>query len=107
VGEYVLGPSSDPITIDFALEAKCYSPTTSVGVRDVARLISRIRHREFGVFVTTSHFAAQAYSEVRTDGHPIALICGQDIVDALRAHGFADASSVRAWLDARDSGRQP
>ncbi|MGC4938027.1 restriction endonuclease [Kribbella sp. DT2] len=104
VGEYVLGPSSDPITLDFALEAKCYSPTTPVGVRDVARLISRIRHREFGVFVTTSYIAAQAYSEVRGDGHPIALICGQDIVDALKAHGFTDASSVRGWLDARDNG---
>ncbi|MFD3406700.1 restriction endonuclease [Kribbella sp. NPDC058693] len=101
IGKYMLGPPSDPIAIDFALEAKCYSPDTSVGVRDVARLISRIRHREFGVFVTTSYFATQAYSEVRTDDHPIVLICGQDIVDALKAHGYTDASSVRAWLDAR------
>ncbi|ONI74445.1 restriction endonuclease [Kribbella sp. ALI-6-A] len=107
VGEYVLGPPSDPITIDFALEAKCYSPETSVGVRDVARLISRIRHREFGVFVTTSYFAAQAYSEVRADGHPIALICGQDIVDALKAHGYTDAASVRQWLDARATSVKP
>ncbi|WP_202868895.1 restriction endonuclease [Kribbella antibiotica] len=101
VGEYSLGPPSDRITIDFALEAKCYAPTTSVGVRDIARLISRIRHREFGVFVTTSYFGTQAYTEVRTDGHPIALICGQDIVDALKAHGHTNAASVRAWLAAK------
>ncbi|MFF0341887.1 restriction endonuclease [Kribbella sp. NPDC004875] len=107
VGEYTLGPRSDPITIDFALEAKCYGPGTQVGVRDVARLISRIRHREFGVFVTTSFFGPQAYSEVRADGHPIALICGQDIVDVLKAHGYADARSVRAWLDKQAVSAQP
>ncbi|TCC08631.1 restriction endonuclease [Kribbella soli] len=98
VGQYMIGPESDRIALDFALEAKCYSADTSVGVRDVARLISRIRHREFGVFVTTSHFATQAYSEVRVDGHPIVMICGQDIVDALKAHGYTDVARVRAWL---------
>ena len=70
-GEYVLGPAADPITIDFALEAKCYTDTNSVGVREVARLISRLRHRHFGVFVTTSHFNQQVYSEVRADQHPL------------------------------------
>ncbi|MEU8227670.1 restriction endonuclease [Kribbella sp. NPDC048915] len=99
VGKYMIGPKSDPIGLDFALEAKCYSADNSVGVRDVARLISRIRHREFGVFVTTSHFAPQAYTEVRADGHPIAMICGQDIVDALKAHGYSDVAAVRAWLE--------
>lgn len=71
IGEYVLGPAADPITIDFALEAKCYDNSTSVGVHEVARLISRLRHRHFGVFVTTSHFNQEVYSEVRSDGHPI------------------------------------
>lgn len=98
VGEYVLGPASDPITIDFALEAKCYAETNSVGVREVSRLISRLRHRHFGVFVATSHFNQQVYSEVRSDGHPIALISGRDIVDALRAAGHSDLPAVQAWL---------
>ncbi|MBW0128598.1 restriction endonuclease [Pseudonocardia oceani] len=98
VGEYVVGPASDPITIDFALEAKCYTETNSVGVREVARLISRLRHRHFGVFVTTSHFNQQVYSEVRADAHPIALISGRDIVEALRAAGHSDVPTVRAWL---------
>jgi hypothetical protein len=99
IGGYILGPPADPITIDFALEAKCYSPTTSVRVGDVSRLISRLRHRQFGVFVTTSYFHHQVYSEVREDQHPIALVCGRDIVDVLRAHGRGDLSSLRAWLD--------
>jgi hypothetical protein len=98
VGEYVVGPASDPIAIDFALEAKCYVDTNAVGVRDVARLISRLRHRHFGVFVTTSYFHQQVYSEVRSDGHPIALVSGRDIVDALRSAGHSDLPSVRAWL---------
>ncbi|WP_198145370.1 restriction endonuclease [Frankia sp. EAN1pec] len=98
IGDYILGPLSDPIAIDFALEAKCYTDTNSVGVRDVARLISRLRHRHFGVFITTSHFNQQVYTEVRTDRHPIALVSGRDIVNALRAHGYADVNAVNAWL---------
>ena len=100
VGEYVLGPAADPMKIDFALEAKCYAPTTVVGVRDVSRLVSRLRHRNFGVFVTLSHFNAQVYDEVRQDGHPIALVCGRDVVDALRGKGYGDVAAVTAWLEA-------
>jgi hypothetical protein len=100
VGEYVLGPAADPVKIDFALEAKCYAPTTVVGVRDVSRLISRLRHRNFGVFVTLSHFNAQVYDEVRQDRHPIAMVCGRDVVDALRGSGYGDVSAVKAWLEA-------
>ncbi|MCP1762460.1 O-acetyl-ADP-ribose deacetylase (regulator of RNase III) [Bradyrhizobium japonicum] len=36
------------------LEAKCYGSGNSVGVREMSRLISRLRHRQFGVLVTTS-----------------------------------------------------
>ncbi|MFI2607366.1 restriction endonuclease [Kitasatospora sp. NPDC018619] len=98
VGEYILGPLADRIAIDFALEAKCYAPTTAVGVRDVSRLISRLRHRNFGVFVTTSYFHTQVQKEVREDGHPIALVCGRDITDVLRQHGYSTADAVRSWL---------
>jgi AspBHI-like restriction endonuclease/restriction endonuclease len=104
IGEYVIGPASDPIAIDFALEAKCYTDTNSVGVREMSRLISRLRHRQFGVFVTTSFFNNQVYAEVRTDEHPVVLISGRDIVDALRSAGYADPRSVRAWADLMDTG---
>lgn len=99
VGQYLLGPLADRVVIDFALEAKCYGPSNSVGVREVSRLISRLRHRHFGVFVTLSYFNAQVYDEVRSDGHPIALICGRDVVDALREHGYGTVDEVQAWLE--------
>ncbi|MEJ8647835.1 restriction endonuclease [Streptomyces sp. MS1.AVA.3] len=99
VGIYTLGPKANPIAIDFALEAKCYAAGNSVGVKEVSRLISRLRHRNFGVLVTTSHFHKQVQEEVHEDGHPIALICGRDIVDTLREHGRTTVSAVRQWLE--------
>ncbi|MFD9784666.1 restriction endonuclease [Streptomyces pratensis] len=98
VGAYVLGPPASPISIDFALEAKCYGPGNGVGVREVSRLISRIRHRNFGVLVTTSYFNQQVQGEVQEDRHPIALVCGRDIVDVLRQHGRTTVAAVRDWL---------
>ncbi|CAM3076903.1 restriction endonuclease [Skermania piniformis] len=98
IGEYLVGPPADRISLDFALEAKCYSESNGVGVKEMSRLISRLRHRQFGVFVTLSYFGRQVYEEVRADGHPIALICGRDVVTALRGHGLGDSASVSAWL---------
>jgi hypothetical protein len=82
----------------YAVEADVPYRHKLVGVREVARLISRIRHRHFGVLVTTSYFHQQVYSEVRADGHPIALIAGRDIVEALRGAGYTELSATRAWL---------
>ena len=66
----------------------------------VSRLISRIKHREFGVLVTTAHVGAQPYEEVRSDGHPIVFITGRDIVDALSRKGLRTVADVRAHLRA-------
>lgn len=99
VGTYLMGPASDPIRLSFALEAKCYKPRGGgVGVRHVARLVSRIKDREFGVFVTTSHIADQAYQEVREDDHPIVFITGRDIVDILKSKGLRTVEEVRRHL---------
>ena len=87
IGRYLLGLPEDPVYAEFSLEAKCYRPgidrlkATRVGVKDVARLISRIRHRQFGVLVTTSIVHKQAYEEVREDRHPIIFISGRDIAE--------------------------
>ena len=43
------------LRIDCALEAKCYSESNGVGVRQMSRLISRIRYRQFGIMLTTSY----------------------------------------------------
>jgi len=97
IGEYRLGLPSDPIRLTFALEAKRYD-NGGVGVHELARLISRIRHREFGVLVTTSYVSRQAYTEIRDDQHPIIVISAADIVAILKKHGIADAAATAAWL---------
>ncbi|MEQ2006558.1 MAG: restriction endonuclease [Limisphaerales bacterium] len=105
IGRYTLGLECDPVHVDFALEAKCYAPEiggrhpTTVGVGDVARLISRLRHRQFGVLVTTSVVARQAYTEVRDDRHPIIIISGKDIVEILIGNGYSTPVQIRAFLE--------
>jgi hypothetical protein len=98
IGEYLLGPESDPIRIDFALEAKCYGLGNGVGVREVSRLISRLRARQFGILVTTSYLADQAYQEIRSDGHPIVVISGRDIVEILSRVGLRTVTEVDEYL---------
>lgn len=101
IGIYQVGPASDPVKMEFALEAKCYQPFGGgLGVKMVSRLISRIKHREFGVFVTTAHIAKQAYEEVRGDGHPVIFITGGDIVAVLSKMGMRSRYAVQAYLDA-------
>jgi hypothetical protein len=48
--------------------------------------------------VTTSYVDAQAYREVKEDGHPIVVISGGDIVDLLRLNGHSTVAAVVAWL---------
>ena len=75
----------------------------TVGVKETSRLISRIRHRQFGVLVTTSAVSRQAYSEVRDDRHPVILISGRDIAELLIKTGFNTAESVQSFLTAEFS----
>lgn len=98
IGQLRVGTGPSGILIDFALEAKCYTPPTAVGVKDMSRLISRLRYRQFGVIVTTSCVDLQAYKEIKEDGHPILIISAQDIVDLLRRNGRGSPDAVRAWL---------
>jgi hypothetical protein len=104
IGRYLLGLASDPVYADFSLEAKCYRPRlgdkapSTIGVKEVSRLISRLRHRQFGVLVTTSAIAPQAYQEVRQDKHPIVFISGRDISEILIHSGYSSAHLVRDFL---------
>jgi hypothetical protein len=102
IGLYRVGTGASSITIDFAVEAKCYSDAHAVGVKEMSRLISRLRHRQFGVMVTTSYVHYQAYEEVKEDGHPIVIIAGGDIVNILVANGIASEESLEAWIEAED-----
>lgn len=104
VGRYLLGLSDDPVYAEFSLEAKCYRPPingetpNTIGVKEVSRLISRIRHRQFGVLVTTSVIARQAYEEVREDRHPIIFISGRDIAEILIKNGYNTVDRVSGLL---------
>lgn len=105
IGRYVLGLNHDPVyVVEFSLEAKCYRPplggesANTVGVEEVSRLISRIRHRQFGVMATTSVVARQAYEEVREDRHPIVFLCGKDITEILIANGYNTLELVQGLL---------
>lgn len=98
VGKMKVGSSSDPVWITVALEAKCYKPTNRVGVKEVSRLVSRLRHRDLGILVTTSYLARQAYKEIRDDGHPVVVISGADIVQQLRRRGVNSPSELKQWL---------
>jgi hypothetical protein len=98
IGLYRVGHGASAIHVDFALEAKCYGLDNSVGVRELARLISRLRHRQLGVLVTTSYLHSQAYRELKEDGHPVIVISARDIVEILARVGLNELSEVAQWL---------
>jgi len=94
-----IGPTSDPLKLDFALEAKCYGINNSVGVRETSRLISRLRRHHCGVLFTTSYIGNQAYDEIRKDGHPDVLMTGADIANVLQANGHDNEKKLADWID--------
>jgi hypothetical protein len=104
VGHYRMGLRSDPIAVEFILEAKCYNPgignrkRKSIGVKEIKRLMSRINKRRLGVMVTTSIVAKQAYQEARRQKYPIIFICGVDIVDVLISKGVDTVKQLNDWL---------
>jgi hypothetical protein len=99
IGRYRIGQAQNCVTVDFALEAKCHSPTNGLGVKVLSRLISRLRHRQFGILVTTTFLADQAYQELVEDEHPIVVCAGGDIAELLiEKSGLGSASEAKAWL---------
>lgn len=91
------GFTNYPLKIDCALEAKCYDWKNSVGVKQMSRLISRIRYRQFGIMFTTSYVDMQAYSEVLEDGHPILIVTATDIARELKEKHIGDGD-IEDWL---------
>lgn len=101
VGYYEIrngGKINEPVKVECALEAKCYSESHGVGVSKMSRLISRIRYRQFGLMVTTSYVNDQAYKEVVEDGHPILIITATDIAGILRTNQI-NTTNIYQWLD--------
>ena len=99
------GKANFPLNIDCALEAKCYGPNDGVGVKEMSRLISRIRYRQFGIMMTTSFVDKQAYNEVVTDGHPILIVTASDIAGILRKSSITthNITEYLKYLEADDT----
>jgi len=99
IGRYRIGQPQNCVTVDFALEAKCHNPRSGLGVKVLSRLISRLRHRQFGILVTTSFLADQAYQELVEDDHPIVVCAGGDIAEILiEKAGLTSASDAKLWF---------
>jgi hypothetical protein len=101
IGKYVMPHDlrvNNPLRFDCAMEAKCYSPNHSVGVHEMSRLISRIKHRQFGALVTTSYVNNQAYKEVKEDQHPILILTATNIAAVLRANSI-HSGDIAEWCD--------
>lgn len=107
IGYYAIhsgGKVNYPLKIDCALEAKCYGEKNGVGVKEMSRLISRIRYRQFGIMVTTSYVDIQAYSEVVEDGHPVLIVTASDIAGILRKNAIT-STNIDDWLYSIESQR--
>lgn len=105
IGKYAIatgGKCNQSLKLDCALEAKCYGVNNGVGVREMSRLISRIRYRQFGILVTTSYVDKQAYSEVVEDQHPILIVTASDIAMILRNNSI-NSYNVEDWLNTIDT----
>lgn len=98
IGKLRIGRADSAVLVDFAIEAKCNGLRNSVGVRDVSRLISRLRHRQFGALITTSWLNGQAYKEIVEDGHPVMILSGKDIVELLKQTGLKSTEELTEWL---------
>lgn len=98
IGIYRLGTEFSFIKVEFFMEAKCYDPVSGNGVKMTSRLISRLKHRQFGYWVTTSYVAPQAYQEIVDDEHPVVIFSARDIAKIFIEHGISDAQKLQSWL---------
>ena len=88
VGKYRVGTIVNGIELEFALEAKRYKISNAVGVKETSRLISRIKHRQFGIFVTTSYVGDQAYKEIIEDELNVKTVEFTDDVSEFTSYSF-------------------
>lgn len=98
VGSYKVGHDQHQVKLSVFVEAKQWKDR-SIGVKPMARLLSRLRHRDLGVFVTTTYFDQQVQAELIEDEHPVLLVSGGDLARLLALKGIAD-DSLRSWLKA-------
>jgi hypothetical protein len=83
IAQYRVGHELHQVLLSAFIEAKHWNPKDAVGVKPMMRLLSRIKHRDLGIFVTTSYFENQVQKELIEDRHPVILVSGGDICTAL------------------------
>lgn len=95
---YRVGHGGHSVSLNVCLEAKRWDPAKGVGVKPMMRLISRIKHRDFGIFVTTSYFDRYVQRELIADGHPVILVAGGDFARILISKEI-EGEPLERWLD--------
>lgn len=97
-GEFRLPPPLQ-YSIRFRGEAKKYARSTSVGAKDVSRLVARLQRGEYGLFVTTSYFSRAAQQEVYEYGYPVTLIHGAQLASMFFETGLVRQGQLASsWL---------
>jgi hypothetical protein len=96
IGFYRVGKTPCLTRLTVYAEAKKWSG--SVGVKPVARLISRIKHRDIGVFITTSWYDKQIQQELIDDKHPVILVSGKEIISILKENDINTVEKIEKWL---------
>ena len=97
IGTYQVGHADHQIQLAAIVEAKLWKENSDIGVKPMSRLISRIKHRDIGVFITTSCFNKQVQKELIDDNHPVILISGGDIARVLIANELDLPEKFFAW----------
>jgi len=100
IGAYHVGHEHHQVHLSAIIEAKLWKENSDVGVKPMSRLISRIKHRDIGVFVTSSCFNKQVQQELIDDNHPVILVSGGDIARVLIANELDDEEKFSVWAQA-------
>lgn len=98
IGYYSIGINNNKVNLPCILEAKCYQTTTAIGVKETSRFISRLKHDEFGVFITTSFLGKQAYKEIIEDKKRILILTATDIIKILKKSYITTEKKLLSYL---------
>jgi hypothetical protein len=98
IGLYKVGHENHQILLNVYIEAKFWNAGGDVGVKPMARLLSRIKHRDIGVLVTTESFSLQVQEELIEDNHPVILVSGGDIAKILISQGLNTRATLDPWI---------
>ncbi len=78
-----IGNFSDSDTIHYYIQAKRFSPSSSVSVKQIRELKGVIPTGQKGIFVTTSKFSKDAISESNNNpSNPVVLIDGKSLIES-------------------------